>query len=149
MNQDRKVIECDCSCRSGLSGSCKHVFALIYWVNHEPDNSVTGAAQSHGRPSKTSAHSDANKAIDQLIKEKEPSNIKMIDLGPVFGQHLANCDSSFAEVWRLTNNKDQRQEFLYNTFIFSNERRQIVDQPGNDRDDLLHVRQHAVVQTVT
>ena len=101
LDDSRQVTSVFCSCQSGLSGSCKHIMAMLYFVNNEPDKSCTGTGQKWGVPGKPS---DANKRMSEIVDEKSPDpKIKTVDVGPVLAL-LHSIDSPFSRYHQIKEN---------------------------------------------
>jgi hypothetical protein len=45
LNQDRKIKEAKCSCVSGIDGNCKHVFAVISFINSDQASAYASTSQ--------------------------------------------------------------------------------------------------------
>ncbi|CAG9789637.1 unnamed protein product [Diatraea saccharalis] len=51
IDSSRYVTSVKCDCVHNKSGRCKHIAALIYYINHEESFSKTSEEQQRGRPS--------------------------------------------------------------------------------------------------
>lgn len=61
-----------CNCPAGTGGKCKHICALIYYINNEQNNSKTDLPQQWGKPSKGGELKyKKGKTIGELLPRKK------------------------------------------------------------------------------
>ena len=51
IDSKRKILRANCSCKGGCGGACKHVAAVIHYVNTERSEAKTDKVQQHSKPS--------------------------------------------------------------------------------------------------
>ncbi|KAF0751704.1 SWIM-type domain-containing protein, partial [Aphis craccivora] len=73
----RNVTHCFCECPAGAGNKCKHIAALVYYINNEESNSKTNAEQEWGKPSKSAeAKYKKGRTIENLFPRKKPNYSK-------------------------------------------------------------------------
>ncbi|KAL4084013.1 hypothetical protein QTP88_029329 [Uroleucon formosanum] len=81
VNPSRYVTHCICECPAGAGLRCKHIGALIYYVNNEESVTKTNLEQEWGKPSKSGeAKYKKGRIIEDLFpkKKQKKSEVKSI-----------------------------------------------------------------------
>ena len=66
----RRILRANCNCIGGNGGHCKHVAAVIYFVNSERSETKTDKIQQHTKPS--------NRGLEKYRKGKPSEDINNI-----------------------------------------------------------------------
>lgn len=71
MDNNREVKHTSCNCPAGAGGKCKHICAIIYYINDEEGQSKTDLPQQWGKPSKVGELMyKKGKTIESLFPKK-------------------------------------------------------------------------------
>lgn len=73
----RNVTHCSCECPAGAGSKCKHIAALIYYINNEETISKTNLEQEWGKPSKLG---EAKYKKGKTIKDLFPKKTQQISI---------------------------------------------------------------------
>ncbi|XP_068085057.1 uncharacterized protein [Anabrus simplex] len=73
IDQNRNVSTSECSCPAGARGTCKHVAAVVYYINNENVVSKTDRPQQWGKPSPKTMSTEKyrkGKRVEELFGKK-------------------------------------------------------------------------------
>lgn len=85
----RNVIHCSCECPAGAGSKCKHISALINYINNEESLSKTNLEQKWGKPKLGEAKYKKGKTIQDLFPKKS-QQIFNNELLPINHKSLVN-----------------------------------------------------------
>lgn len=93
---DRQVVKAFCPCPAGIAGVCKHVAAVVHFVNAEESFSKTSKAQEWGKPSTKEAgkrkYAKGRRVCD-LIPQKKPKSLHQPI--QICAQNLPHCSLAY------------------------------------------------------
>ncbi|XP_070397524.1 uncharacterized protein [Dermacentor albipictus] len=71
LSSQRRILGAQCTCKAGLGGGCKHVAAVVLFVNEADAPSSTDRPQGWGRPS-SKPDTSRRESIEELFGEYKP-----------------------------------------------------------------------------
>ncbi len=68
LGRDRSYADGHCTCKAGITGNCKHVTALVIYVNEFEETSCTNQQQQWGIPLVKQGYSKGKKILEMFPK---------------------------------------------------------------------------------
>jgi len=115
-----------CDCPAGAGGKCKHICALIYYINNEENTSKTDLPQQWGKPSKVSELKyKKGKTIEELFPRKKQKTaigvVEPLSHEDLISKHnILNIPSSFSKLLKeesLTTIERECKQILNNVIV--------------------------------
>jgi len=137
LDDTRTITRCFCNCPAGASEKCKHVAALIHYINNEDSFSKTDFPQVWGKPSTVGEEKyKKGKKIEQLFppikkQKNEILSISHYDLVNTYNILSINCGVNKLIQEELLSEDDRECKMCLNEIIDSIEMEEIFMK--NDR----------------